>query len=258
MPIVQAHADVQAHVHVQVHVHMHALFYCSTSHHAHAHRLLLYPRSYSSQAPTLPTLLLFSGSYSTHALCVIFGAAAVSALRPSDVEVVSTASLSGRVDWDTTVTLQIGGAVAVLTHRAADDARPSLVRGARGAISFVLPYLHSVTFRGLNDSAEGTADIADDTSFPNMVVHDTSYGDLLPLTNLAEGELSAPHGLHPGLGVQAAAVQHELLAAGAARGPGKSYLTVEEMRAVAHVMDLVRRRIPTHLHYQEAPSQQAE
>ena len=39
------------------------------------------------------------------------------------------------------------------------------------------------------------------------LVRDTSYGGLEPLAPLAEAEPSAPHGLHPGLGVQAAAVQ---------------------------------------------------
>ena len=176
------------------------------------------------------------GSYSTHALCEIFGAEAVAALRPSDVQVASTASPSGAVDWSTTATLRMrGGAVAVLTHRAADDARPSVVHGAHGSIEFTLPYLNSVTVRRVGDSAADAP-----------VTHNTSYGGLEPLTDLDEGEPSAPHGIHPGLGVQAAAVQREVLAG--TSGPGTPYLTAEVMRAMAHAMDLIRHRIPTHLH----------
>ena len=65
------------------------------------------------------------GSYNFHAMCVIFGAAAVAALTPEDVTVTSSAGPPGvgdEVDWDTSVTVRIGGMQALLMHRAADDA----------------------------------------------------------------------------------------------------------------------------------------
>ena len=131
------------------------------------------------------------------------------------------------------------GASVTLTHRAADDARESVVRGQSGEIAFTLPYLDYVRVNG--------------------VVHDTRYasGERLGLADLPEDSPGGAHGLHPGLGVEALAVQHELLAARAAAdadaesgaGPGASYLPLEVMRAMSHLMDLVRHRIPTHKHY---------
>lgn len=170
------------------------------------------------------------GSYTAHALVVVFGAAAVAALRPVDLDVVSTAGPAGvgeEVDWDTTVTVRICDAVAVLTHRAADDAWQSVVRGERGLLEFDLPRLARVSLDGapMQVTYTGAPDAAD----------------------LPADEPGAPHGLHTGLGVEAHAV-HCALRAGAT-GPGLAQLPLEEMRAVAHLMDLVRQRLPTHLHY---------
>lgn len=170
------------------------------------------------------------GSYTMHALCVIFGAAALADLRPGDVKVESVPGHNGEVDWDTTVTLRLCGATVLLTHRAMDDARTSIVRGERGVIEFTLPRLESVTVNGER--------------------FDTSYGGP-PFAALAPGEPGAPGGLHLGLGVEAAAVQRALAAG--VRGPGMAELPLSEMRAVAHAMDLVRHRIPTHLHFKPEP-----
>lgn len=183
-----------------------------------------------------------AGSYSTHALCVLFGPLAVLALTPEDVDVFSAPSPDGEVDWETSVRLRVGRARVLLTHRAADDARESIVRGERGEVAFTLPYLHSVIVNG--------------------VVHDTSYACPEPLTPLPEDSPGGSCGLHPGLGVEAFAVQRELLAARAARaegreagaGPWASYLPLDVMRAMSHLMDLIRHRIPTHKHFIAAPA----
>lgn len=174
-----------------------------------------------------------AGSYSVHAVCVIFGAEPILALGRGDVHVTSIASPDGQVDWDTTVRLQLGRASVVLTHRAADDARESVVRGTRGEISFTLPYLHHVRV--------------------NDVEIDTSYAACEQLGELAGDSPGAPHGLHPGLGIEALAVRREILAARTANGgdaasPGTSYLPLEVVRAMSHLMDLVRQQIPTHKH----------
>ena len=173
-----------------------------------------------------------AGSYSVHMLCVVFGAEPILGLGPGDVHVTSSASPDGQVDWDTTVRLKLGGASVVLTHRAADDARESTVRGTRGEIGFTLPYLHHVRV--------------------NDVEIDTRYAASEHLGELAGDSPGGPHGLHPGLGIEALAVQREL-AAHAAKGedassPDTSYLPSEVMRAMSHLMDLVRHRIPTHKH----------
>ena len=189
-----------------------------------------------------------AGSYSVHALCTIFGPQHILALGAEDVAVSSVASPDGQVDWETTVKLRVRGAEVVLTHRAADDARESIIRGRRGEIVFTLPYLHSVRV--------------------NDVVHDTSYGSGEPLAQLPDGSPGGAHGLHPGLGVEALAVQRELLASratavgeGATRPPGASYhasyLPLDVMRAMSHLMDLVRHRIPTHKHFRGLPTQYA-
>lgn len=171
------------------------------------------------------------GSYTTHALCVIFGAEAVAALRPEDVEVTSAAGPNGEVDWDTTATLRmLGGATAVLTHRAADDARTSVVHGDSGKIEFELPRLPWVAVNGEKVDAGYTGD-ADARDLP-------------------EGEPGAPCGLHPGLGMQAAAVQRALRAG----ATSAEWLPPDVMRSMAHAMDLIRHCIPTHLHYEGAVS----
>ena len=177
-----------------------------------------------------------AGSYSTHIICVLFGPHAILALTADDVDVSSSPSLDGQVDWDTSVRLRVGRARVLLTHRAADDARESVIRGDRGEITFTLPYLHTVTVNG--------------------VVHDTGYSSPAPLSALPEGSPGGSCGLHPGLGVEAHAVQQELLASRDARaedaGLWASYLPLEVMRAMSHLMDLIRHRIPTHKHFRAA------
>lgn len=171
------------------------------------------------------------GSYTAHCLCVLFGAAAVAALRPQDVEVASVAGGPGdEVDYDTTATVRICGCSAFLTHRAAEAARRSIVRGERGCMEFELPRLQYVVLNGERI--------------------DTAYGGGAPFADLPSGEAGAPHGVHPGLGVQAAAFQRALHGAD---GPGTVELPLDVMRAMAHVMNLIRHRIPTHIHYRWRP-----
>ena len=78
----------------------------------------------------------------------LFGAAAVQALTPTDVDVESAAGPNTEVDYDTTATVRIQGAVAVLTHKATDTALPSVVYCERGKIEFDLPRLTSVSKNG--------------------------------------------------------------------------------------------------------------
>jgi hypothetical protein len=120
------------------------------------------------------------------------------------------------------------------------------VHGEHGALEFTLPYLHSIVHNGEE-------------------VH-TTYGDGPPFAELPPDAPGAPHGLHAGLGVEALAVQTELLncggaagggAAAAPVGPGTAYLPLDVMRAMAHFMDLVRRQIPTHMRYR-APAAAAD
>merc|ERR1712232_306695 len=135
-----------------------------------------------------------TGSYTTHALCVIFGAAAVLALCPSDVDVVSTPDPNGEVDWETVARIRICGITALLTHRVTDEKIPSTVQGTTGSIEFTLPKLEYVTVNGER--------------------FETGYGGMEPLTDLEISEPKAPHGEHPGLGVEAICF-HRALAAGA-------------------------------------------
>ncbi|CAK0862135.1 unnamed protein product [Prorocentrum cordatum] len=167
------------------------------------------------------------GSYTVHMLCVIFGASAVASLSSEDIEVVSTPSPDGEVDWDTTVTIRMCGAVAVLTHRAADEARRSVVAGESGSLEFTLPRLEDVALNGQ--------------------LHKFPYGTGAPFSDLPAHEPGAPVGVHAGLGVQALVVRDALVSG--FRGPGAPHLTLDVMRAMAHAMDLVRRRIPSHLQF---------
>jgi len=166
------------------------------------------------------------GSYTTHMLCVIFGADAIQALCPQDIDVSSIPGPNGEVDWDTTVNMRICDATVVLTHRAIDKAPPSTVRGETGSIEFVLPRLPNVVVDG--------------------VAIDTAYGGS-PFADLPENEPGFPHGIHTGLGVEAARFQ-QALSAGRV-GPGTRELPLEEIYAMSHAMDLIRHCIPTHLHY---------
>lgn len=167
------------------------------------------------------------GSYTAHALCFLFGADAVAALRPENVLVESDPSPNGQVDYNTKVTLQLCGVTAILNHRASDEGRKSFVTGELGSIEFTLPRLEEVIVNGK--------------------VCKTPYGIEEPFRDLSKDEPGAPHGVHTGLGVEAAVVQRAVAAG--VRGPGTPELSLEVMIAMAHLMDLVRQCIPTHLNY---------
>lgn len=171
-----------------------------------------------------------TGSYTCHALCAVIGAAAVAALTPEDVDVTSTAGPNGEVDWETNATVRVGGTTARLTHRAADDLWPSVVRGERGTLEFDLPRLQSLVVNG--------------------EAVDVAYAGPPGVTDLPVEAPGGPHGVHPGLGVEAACV-HRAILAGETRA-GTAALPLDVMRAVAHLMDLIRHQIPTHLHYRGA------
>eukprot|EP00928_Gymnodinium_smaydae_P089371 TRINITY_DN73346_c0_g1_i1.p1 TRINITY_DN73346_c0_g1~~TRINITY_DN73346_c0_g1_i1.p1 ORF type:complete len:359 (+),score=44.38 TRINITY_DN73346_c0_g1_i1:84-1160(+) len=169
------------------------------------------------------------GSYTAQMLCVLFGAAAVSALRPEDLNVASTPgpTPTGEVDWDTTVTMRLAGAEVLLTHRATDEARQSLVLGEHGSLAFTLPRLEEVIVNGMPIA--------------------TPYADSPPFVDLYADEPGAPRGLHPGLGEEVLAVHRAMSAQ--RKEPGSTELPLDVIRAMNHFLDLVRNRLPTHVHF---------
>uniref|UniRef100_A0A0G4IDY6 D-xylose 1-dehydrogenase (NADP(+), D-xylono-1,5-lactone-forming) n=1 Tax=Chromera velia CCMP2878 TaxID=1169474 RepID=A0A0G4IDY6_9ALVE len=159
------------------------------------------------------------GSYTAHALCEIFGADKVASLRPEDVEVESKPGPDGETDWDTTVTVYMRHddvtVPVLMTHRAVEKGDPvwrSFVKGCNGTLSFDLPKVQSVDFNG------------------EAIEFDDSG-----------------RGSHAGLGVEARAL-HQAIAEGVT-GAGVAALPEGVIQAMAHVMELVRCCIPTHLLY---------